>query len=155
MNQNEIPVDFSYKRAQLALIMSLTSMKILTNMAHLLYHPRYCHIKATLQLWWIYWINWLSYLVNKDDGNRQTERQTNRETDEQTDRHRWQQPFGQRGRRLKRHAHDCPCVSKETLMYLDEFSPLGLICNTVQDNATPKLSWKLLNQSEIPADLSC
>ena len=34
---------------------------------------RKCHIKATLQVWWIYWIYWLSYRANKDDGNRQTE----------------------------------------------------------------------------------
>ena len=41
VNQNEIPVDLLYQRAHLALIMSLTSMKMLTNMAHLLYpsHP--------------------------------------------------------------------------------------------------------------------
>ena len=40
VNQNEIPVDLLCQRAQLALIMALTSMKILTNMAHLKYHPR-------------------------------------------------------------------------------------------------------------------
>ena len=60
--------------------MALTSMKILINMAHLQYHPRWYHTKATLQVWWIYWINLLSYLVNKDDGNRQTGRWTDRQT---------------------------------------------------------------------------
>ena len=34
VNQNEIPIEL------LALIMSLTNMTILTNMAHLQYHPR-------------------------------------------------------------------------------------------------------------------
>ena len=57
-------------------------MKILTNMANLQYHPRWCHIKATQQVWWTYWINWLSYGVNKDDGNRQTDR---RKEDRRTD----------------------------------------------------------------------
>ena len=47
VNQIEIPVDL------LALTMSLKSMKILANMAHLQYHPRYCYIKATPQVWWI------------------------------------------------------------------------------------------------------
>ena len=40
VNQNEIPIELSCQRAHLALIMSLTSMKMLTNMAHLQYHPR-------------------------------------------------------------------------------------------------------------------
>ena len=40
VNQNETPVDLSCQQAQLALIMALTSTKILTNMAHLQYHPR-------------------------------------------------------------------------------------------------------------------
>ena len=34
MNQNEIPVDLSCYRTHLALIMSLTGMKILTNMVY-------------------------------------------------------------------------------------------------------------------------
>ena len=55
-------------------------MKILTNMAHLQYHPRWCHTKATQQVWWTYWINWLSNCVNKDDGNRQTDRRTDGQT---------------------------------------------------------------------------
>ena len=55
-------------------------MKILTNMAHLQYHPRECHIKATQQVWWTCWINWLNYCVNKDDGNRQTDRRTDGQT---------------------------------------------------------------------------
>ena len=45
-------------------------MNILTNMAHLQYHPRKWLIKASMQIWCIYLINWLSYHVNKDDGNR-------------------------------------------------------------------------------------
>ena len=40
VNENETPVDLSCQQAQLALIMALTSMKILTNMAHLQYHTR-------------------------------------------------------------------------------------------------------------------
>ena len=40
VNPNEIPVDLLCYRAHLALIMSLTDMKILTSMAHLLYHPK-------------------------------------------------------------------------------------------------------------------
>ena len=40
LNQNGIPVDLSRQRAHLALVMSLTSMTILTNMAHLQSHPR-------------------------------------------------------------------------------------------------------------------
>ena len=40
VNQNEIPVELSCKRAHLALIMSLTSMKMLTNITHMQYHPR-------------------------------------------------------------------------------------------------------------------
>ena len=60
-------------------------MKIFANMAHLQYHPRQYHIKATQQVWWIYWINWLSYRVNKDDGNRQTDGQTDGRTDRRTD----------------------------------------------------------------------
>ena len=60
--------------------MALTSRKIFTNSAHLQYHPRKCHIKATQQVWWTYWINWLSYCVNKDDGNRQTDRRTDGQT---------------------------------------------------------------------------
>ena len=41
VNQNEIPVGLSRYRSQMALIisMALTSMKILTNMAHLQHHP--------------------------------------------------------------------------------------------------------------------
>ena len=35
VNQNEILIELSCERAHLALIMSLTSMKMLTNMAHL------------------------------------------------------------------------------------------------------------------------
>ena len=38
--QNEIPIGLAHKRTQLALIMSLVSMKILTDMAHLQYHPK-------------------------------------------------------------------------------------------------------------------
>ena len=40
VNENEIPVELSCQQGHLALIMSLMSMKILTNMAHLQYHPR-------------------------------------------------------------------------------------------------------------------
>ena len=40
MNQNEILIELSCQRAHLAQIMSLTSMKMLTNMAHLQYRPR-------------------------------------------------------------------------------------------------------------------
>ena len=40
VNQNEILIELSCSRAYLALIMSLTSMKMLTNMAHLQYRPR-------------------------------------------------------------------------------------------------------------------
>ena len=40
VNQNEILFELSCQRAHLALIMSLTSMKMLTNMAHLQYRPR-------------------------------------------------------------------------------------------------------------------
>ena len=40
VNQNEIPIELSGYPAHLALIMSLMSMKMLTNMAHLQYHPR-------------------------------------------------------------------------------------------------------------------
>ena len=40
VNQNEILSELSCSRAHLGLIMSLTSMKMLTNMAHLLYRPR-------------------------------------------------------------------------------------------------------------------
>ena len=40
VNQNEILIELSCERAHLALIMSLTSMKMLTNMAHLQYRPR-------------------------------------------------------------------------------------------------------------------
>ena len=40
VNENEISVELSCQQAHLAVIMSLTSMKILTNMAHLQYHPR-------------------------------------------------------------------------------------------------------------------
>ena len=39
VNQNEIPVQLSCERTHLSLIMSLTSMKILTNVAHMQYHP--------------------------------------------------------------------------------------------------------------------
>ena len=37
-------------------------------------------IPSKIQVWWIYWINWLSYRVNKDDGNRQTDRRTDGQT---------------------------------------------------------------------------
>ena len=40
VNQSEIPIELSCERSHLALIMSLTSMMILTNMDHLQYHPR-------------------------------------------------------------------------------------------------------------------
>ena len=40
VNENEIPVELSCYRAYLALIMSLTSMKMLTNITHMQYHPR-------------------------------------------------------------------------------------------------------------------
>ena len=40
VNQNEILVDMSCCRSHLALIMSLMSMKMLTNMTHLQYRPR-------------------------------------------------------------------------------------------------------------------
>ena len=40
VNQNEIPIDLLRYRAHLALIMSLISMEMLTNIAHLQYHPR-------------------------------------------------------------------------------------------------------------------
>ena len=40
VNQNEILIELSCKRAHLALIMSLTSMKMLTNITHMQYHPR-------------------------------------------------------------------------------------------------------------------
>ena len=53
MNQNEIPIEFTCKQAQLALIMSLMSMKMLANMAHMQYHLRWCHVAAILQVWWI------------------------------------------------------------------------------------------------------
>ena len=88
VSQNEIPVDWR-SQSQLALIMALKSMKILADMAHLQYHQRLCHIKTTVQVWSIHLINWLSYHVNKDDGNRQT------------DRRMWQQPFDRRGQGLK------------------------------------------------------
>ena len=39
VNQNEILIELSCWRAHLALIMSLTSMKMLTNMTHMQYHP--------------------------------------------------------------------------------------------------------------------
>ena len=38
--QNEIPIELSCQQVHLALTMSLTSMKLLTNMAYLHYHPR-------------------------------------------------------------------------------------------------------------------
>ena len=38
VNQNEIPVDLSRERFQPAQIMSITSTKILTNMAHLQFY---------------------------------------------------------------------------------------------------------------------
>ena len=56
--------------------MSLTSMKILTEMANLQYRPGKCDFKAILQVWGIYWWNWLSCRVHKDDGNWQTDRRT-------------------------------------------------------------------------------
>ena len=37
--QNEIPIDLSRKSTQLALIMSFSNMKMLTDMAYLQYHP--------------------------------------------------------------------------------------------------------------------
>ena len=40
VNQNDIPIELLCQRAPLALIMSLMSMKVLTNMAHFQYHPR-------------------------------------------------------------------------------------------------------------------
>ena len=40
VNQNEILIESSCSRAHLALIMPLTSMKMLTKMTHLQYHPR-------------------------------------------------------------------------------------------------------------------
>ena len=40
VNQNEILIELLCYWAHLALIMSLTSMKMLTNMAHLQYRPR-------------------------------------------------------------------------------------------------------------------
>ena len=40
VKQIEGPADLPHYRAQLALIMYLMSVKILTNMAHLQYHPR-------------------------------------------------------------------------------------------------------------------
>ena len=40
VNQNEILIELLCYRAHLALIRSLTSMKMLTNMAHLQYRPR-------------------------------------------------------------------------------------------------------------------
>ena len=39
VNQNEIRIKLSRKQAHLALIMSQTSMKMLTNMSHMQYHP--------------------------------------------------------------------------------------------------------------------
>ena len=40
VNQNEMPISLWCQQVHLAQIMSLTSMKILTNMAHLLYDLR-------------------------------------------------------------------------------------------------------------------
>ena len=40
VNQNEIVIELSCYRARLALIMSLTSMKMLTHMTHMQYHLR-------------------------------------------------------------------------------------------------------------------
>ena len=40
VNQNEILIELSCQRTHLALIMSLTSMKMMTDMAHLQYGPR-------------------------------------------------------------------------------------------------------------------
>ena len=40
MDQNEIAIELSSWRAHLALIMSLMSIKMLTNMIHMQYHPR-------------------------------------------------------------------------------------------------------------------
>ena len=40
VNQNEVLIELSCQRAHLALIMSLTGMKMLTNMTRMQYHPR-------------------------------------------------------------------------------------------------------------------
>ena len=51
VNQNEILSELLCQRADLAIIMSITSMKMLTDMAHLQYHQRKCYIKAILKVW--------------------------------------------------------------------------------------------------------
>ena len=50
VNQNEIPIDLLCLRAHLALIMSLISMKMLTNIAHLQYHKIMPHQSYTKSL---------------------------------------------------------------------------------------------------------
>ena len=40
MNQTEIHIDLIFQQANLALMMSLMSMKMLANVTHMQYHPR-------------------------------------------------------------------------------------------------------------------
>ena len=65
VNQIEILIELLCKRAHLALIMSLTSKKMLTNMTHMPYHPRWCHVKAILKVWWTKMKSLLSYRVKE------------------------------------------------------------------------------------------
>ena len=65
INQNKIPMELTCQQARLGLIMSLMSMKVLTNMAHLHYHSIWCYIKAILKVWWTKMKSLLSYPVNE------------------------------------------------------------------------------------------
>ena len=53
VNQNEILIELSCYQAHLAQIMSLTYMKLLTNMTHMQYQTNWCYVKAILKGWWI------------------------------------------------------------------------------------------------------
>ena len=68
VNQNEYLIELSCSRAQLALIMSLISMNMLTNFAHLRNHPRQCQIKPPCKFsksnWNPYWV----IVLNKSSG---------------------------------------------------------------------------------------
>ena len=51
VNQNDILIQLSCKQNYMPLIMSLTGIKILTNMAHMRYRLSWCHVAAILQVW--------------------------------------------------------------------------------------------------------
>ena len=52
INPNEIIIELPCQRIHLARIMSFMSIKMLSNMAYMQYHLRWCHITAILQVWW-------------------------------------------------------------------------------------------------------